>query len=69
MDGKPIRRGEINIGYLPEEHGLYPKKIISEQLVYLGQLRGMSAKGARDSAKNGLTALAWANILIKSSTR
>ncbi|TMW74022.1 ABC transporter ATP-binding protein [Alteribacter natronophilus] len=29
------------VGYLPEERGLYPKMKVSEQLVYLGRLRGM----------------------------
>lgn len=30
------------IGYLPEERGLYPKLTVREQLIYLGQLRGMT---------------------------
>ncbi|MBM7097365.1 MULTISPECIES: ABC transporter ATP-binding protein [Alteribacter] len=29
------------VGYLPEERGLYPKMKVSDQLVYLGRLRGM----------------------------
>ncbi|MFB1051114.1 ABC transporter ATP-binding protein [Paraliobacillus sp. JSM ZJ581] len=29
------------IGYLPEERGLYPKLKVSDQIVYLGRLRGM----------------------------
>lgn len=29
------------IGYLPEERGLYPKLTVKDQLIYLGQLRGM----------------------------
>ncbi len=29
VDGKPIRRSDVNFGYLPEEHGLYLKKEIS----------------------------------------
>lgn len=29
------------VGYLPEERGLYPKLTVKEQLVYLGKLRGM----------------------------
>jgi len=32
------------IGYLPEERGLYPKVKVSEQLVYLGRLRGMDKR-------------------------
>ncbi|CQR47054.1 putative ABC transporter ATP-binding protein YxlF [Paraliobacillus sp. PM-2] len=30
-----------HIGYLPEERGLYPKLKVSEQIIYLGRLRGM----------------------------
>lgn len=30
------------IGYLPEERGLYPKLKVKDQLIYLGRLKGMS---------------------------
>ena len=50
VDGKPIEREKLRIGYLPEERGLYPKKSISEQLVYFGMLRGLSKKDARLAA-------------------
>lgn len=33
MDGQPIDYNNIQIGYLPEERGLYPKKKIMDQLV------------------------------------
>ena len=46
IDGKPIDYDKIGIGYLPEERGLYPKKLIIDQLVYFAELKGMSAKGA-----------------------
>jgi len=46
IDGKPIDYDKIGIGYLPEERGLYPKKLIIDQLVYLAELKGMSAKDA-----------------------
>jgi ABC-2 type transport system ATP-binding protein len=46
IDGKPIDYDEIGIGYLPEERGLYPKKIIIDQLVYFAELKGMNAKDA-----------------------
>ena len=46
MDGKPIDYQQIQIGYLPEERGLYPKKIILEQLVYFAELKGMRHKDA-----------------------
>ena len=46
LDGKPIDYDKIGIGYLPEERGLYPKKLIIDQLVYFAELKGMSAKNA-----------------------
>ena len=46
LDGKPIDYKRIGIGYLPEERGLYPKKIIIDQLVYFAELKGMSHKAA-----------------------
>ena len=50
FDGNPINRSEINFGYLPEERGLYPKKVIIDQLIYFGMLKGMSKKEAEASA-------------------
>ncbi|WP_316572151.1 ATP-binding cassette domain-containing protein [Neobacillus sp. YIM B06451] len=47
-EGRPFRREELSIGYLPEERGLYPKTKISEQLRYFGQLEGMSRKLANE---------------------
>ena len=46
IDGEPIDYDKIGIGYLPEERGLYPKKLIIDQLVYFAELKGMSAKNA-----------------------
>ena len=46
IDGKPIDYNKIGIGYLPEERGLYPKKLIIDQLVYFAELKGLSAKDA-----------------------
>ena len=46
IDGKPIDYNKIGIGYLPEERGLYPKKIIIDQLTYFAELKGMSRKEA-----------------------
>lgn len=41
-NGKPINYDNSDqIGYLPEERGLYPKLTVKEQLIYLGRLRGM----------------------------
>lgn len=57
LDGKPINRNKLKIGYLPEERGLYPKKIIMEQLVYLAELRGLKASEAKKSARELLEKL------------
>ena len=46
IDGKPVDYNKIGIGYLPEERGLYPKKIIIDQLTYFAELKGMSKKDA-----------------------
>ena len=46
IDGEPIDYDRIGIGYLPEERGLYPKKIIIDQLIYFAELKGMSAREA-----------------------
>lgn len=46
VDGKPIEYDKISFGYLPEERGLYPKKLIIDQLVYFATLKGMSHRNA-----------------------
>lgn len=65
LDGKPLRHEKINFGYLPEEHGLYPKQVISEQLTYLGRLRGLSPRDARAAAKKWLQRLGMEEFLPK----
>lgn len=46
-DGRPITAADRRrVGYMPEERGLYPKQKILDQLVYLGQLSGMSRADA-----------------------
>lgn len=55
MDGKPFVPKDYQIGYLPEERGLYPKKTVGEQLIYLAMLRGLNAKQAKEQTKKWLT--------------
>lgn len=51
--GHPLAQEDVfNIGYLPEERGLYKKMKVSEQAIYLAQLKGLS----RDEAKRRLVA-------------
>ncbi|NNG38209.1 ABC transporter ATP-binding protein [Flexivirga sp. ID2601S] len=48
----PVTAAERRMfGYMPEERGLYPKQPVVDQLVYLGQLQGLSAGDARASAQ------------------
>ncbi|WP_313811196.1 ATP-binding cassette domain-containing protein [Glutamicibacter sp.] len=39
-----------NFGYMPEERGLYPKQPVIDQLLYLGQLHGISRADTRQRA-------------------
>ncbi|MCI6277824.1 MAG: ATP-binding cassette domain-containing protein [Clostridium sp.] len=57
LDGKPFKPAEHQIGYLPEERGLYPKKKINDQIIYLAMLRGISKKDAKASMKKCLQRL------------
>ena len=67
LDGKPIDYGKVRLGYLPEERGLYPKAKVGEQMMYIGELRGMSRRSAKKSAENLLEELEagqyWGNKL------
>ncbi len=54
-DGRAITAADRRrTGYMPEERGLYPKQKVLVQLVYLGELSGMSAADARASAMDHL---------------
>lgn len=45
--GKPQSDADVrNIGYLPEERGLYKKMKVAEQIIYLGRLKGMTRSDA-----------------------
>lgn len=58
VDGAPITPGyRANIGYMPEERGLYPKMQILDQLVYLARLHGKTQKEATANAERLLERL------------
>ncbi len=46
--GKPIDTMSLNVGYLAEERGLYPKYALMDQLLYFAKLKGVSRKVAKD---------------------
>ncbi len=52
FDGQPLNLSHIyQIGYLPEERGLYKKMKVGEQLLYLARLKGLSKDQAMDKLK------------------
>jgi ABC-2 type transport system ATP-binding protein len=47
LNGRHLKPDDVqNIGYLPEERGLYRKMKVGEQALYLAQLKGLSSKEA-----------------------
>ncbi len=57
LDGSPFQAMGMSIGYLPEERGLYPKKKVGEQIVYLANLRGIRGGQARKNMRYWLERL------------
>jgi len=52
FDGRPIKTNDVNqIGYLPEERGLYKKMKVGEQAMYLARLKGLDKKLAHERLK------------------
>lgn len=65
FDGKPATPQRVEqIGYMPEERGLYKSMKVGEQLLYLAKLRGVPAKRAAelvDAALRRLEIADWRN--------
>ena len=52
LAGKPLKPENIrDIGYLPEERGLYKSMKVGEQALYLAQLKGLSKQEAKERLK------------------
>ncbi|MEE4198987.1 MAG: ATP-binding cassette domain-containing protein [Bacteroidales bacterium] len=52
LNGREMRPEDIhNIGYLPEERGLYKKMKVGEQALYLARLKGLSRRDALKKLK------------------
>ena len=52
LDGEPLAPKHIaDIGYLPEERGLYKSMKVGEQALYLAQLKGLSKAEAKKRLK------------------
>lgn len=69
VEGAPLGpQQRFNIGYLPEERGLYKKMKTREQLVYLGRLKGLSKAEAIQNTTDWLKKFEienWANKTIE----
>jgi ABC-2 type transport system ATP-binding protein len=64
--GKPFERSSLErVGYLPEERGLYKKMKVLDQLVFVGQLHGLTAEEARKRATDWATRMEIAESLQK----
>lgn len=57
LDGKAFKPSHEKIGYLPEERGLYPKRTVIDQMVYLARLRGFGALEAKKNSEKWLKRL------------
>ena len=52
LDGQPLKPEHIrDIGYLPEERGLYKTMKVGEQCLYLAQLKGLTKSEAKSRLK------------------
>ncbi|MFI3257443.1 MAG: ATP-binding cassette domain-containing protein [Spirochaetales bacterium] len=49
VHGEKINYDKVQIGYLPEERGLYPKIKVIDQLIYFARLKGLKRKEAIQS--------------------
>ncbi len=81
LDIVPPDRGEVlvfghprtaadleRVGYLPEERGLYRKMTVLDHLVFLGEVRGLKAREARERSVRWLERVdlaAWAKRKIE----
>jgi len=69
LDGAPLEQHHIrDIGYMPEERGLYKSMKVGEQVLYLAQLKGLSKAEAQKRAKHWFDKLdigAWWNKKIE----
>jgi ABC-2 type transport system ATP-binding protein len=55
IDEKPYSvDGNVRLGYLPEERGLYKKESVIDTMLYFGQLKGLTREAAREEATSFL---------------
>jgi len=63
FNGQRLNADHISqIGYLPEERGLYKKMEIGEQVLYLAKLKGLNATEAILDIKKLFIAKSWPSL-------
>ncbi len=69
INGKASTSSDVfNIGYLPEERGLYKKMKVAEHIIFLAQLRGLSKQEAKERTAFWLKKfdiLSWENKKVE----
>lgn len=73
FNGHPIHESDIaNIGYLPEERGLYKKMKVLDHIIYIARLKGMKKSDAVQTAYEWLKRfdlLNWQNKKIETLSK
>lgn len=63
---KPFSRQSLNqVGYLPEERGLYKKMKVLDQLIFMGELRGLDAATSSRRAHSWCERLEISDVMQK----
>ena len=73
FNGQPAKPSDVcNIGYLPEERGLYKKMKVADHIIYLARLKGMSKAEATSEMRTWLERFdltEWANKKIETLSK
>lgn len=65
INDKPFLKKDYKIGYLPEEKGMYQKIPLLKQLVYFGELKGLSKKEAIEKGTEIINKMGLSEYLNK----
>lgn len=69
INGEPLKMNHVrNIGYLPEERGLYKGMRVDDQLLYFAQIKGLKSTEAKFKIQmwlERLNLLSWKNMKVE----
>lgn len=69
INGEPLKMNHVrNIGYLPEERGLYKGMRVDDQLLYFAQIKGLKSTEAKSKIQmwlKRLNLLSWKNMKVE----